>query len=380
MSEMNELYEQIEARIATSGKILQRTYACEPGCFAVVELVNVPCQATPRELITDVELAFEQLYLPKLKRELEVDSDYVPAIDLFHGTVVMAAAFGAEVCYPPGEWPWARPTLTSLKDVRHLRMPNLRKSEPILNYLNQIRWLQDRTEGRVPIKLMDLQSPFGVATQLIDANTLLVEMLEYPDMLRLLLEMIAEASVTFVEMMEETYVMGAYPGRCFPCVTENIGICVADDTPLIFLSPQMYEEFCLAAMQQIAAAVPGLFIHSCGDYTHQVDNLLKIPNLRSLQMHTGPHEIDSYPTWKRIRGKISMWSDTNHVGLGDEYAGRFWDCYNEYVLPRFMNDGDCTGLVILSPPADTVEERQKNHAILRQKLGSLSSQQPKARA
>jgi hypothetical protein len=83
-------------------------------------------------------------------------------------------------------------------------------------------------------------------------------------------------------------------------------------------------------------------------------------------MHTGPGEMDSLPAWRKIRGRIALYSDTNDISLGDEFGRRYWDCYEHYVLPRLL-EGDATGLVLLVPPADTPEVRQANLARL-QKL------------
>jgi hypothetical protein len=91
-----------------------------------------------------------------------------------------------------------------------------------------------------------------------------------------------------------------------------------------------------------------------------------------MQMHTGPGEIDSLPSWRKIRGNVSLFSDINDVAMGDQYKGRYWDCYEEYVLPRLLED-KIDGLVIQSPPANTIEERRKSINRLRQCLANVQS-------
>lgn len=353
---LESVLEQLPERLTRSSKATADAYHCRPGSFAVIDRPPSDHSLTPETIIADVELAFDRVYVPRLERMLEVDSDHMPDIDLFHGVTMIAGAFGCPVVYTPGEWPWARPVMRSITEVDSLKAPDLRAHDDTQRFFDQVRWIQNKTDGRVPIRLHDLQSPFTTAAQMRGFEGLLTDVLIDPDRVRKLMEIITDVSLQFLELQDDVFEAAAYPGRNFPCVLENMGVCIADDSAAIPLSPEQYEEFCLPDMLRIAEAVPGLFYHSCGDYSHQTDNLLKIPNLRAIQMHTGPGEVDSLPAWRKIRGRVALWSDTNDVGLGDQYRDDYWSCYEEYVLPRLF-EGKRDGLVLLSPTADTPQER-----------------------
>jgi len=373
-----EVYARLEERKRTAGPALAAAYRCEPGAFAVAEALAPDSGLTPYQLINDVELAFERHYRPMLEMQLEVDADYVPDFDPVCGVCVIAAAFGCEEKYHANEMPWAMPVLESITEVDHLRKPDLAKARTVQRLMSQMRWLQDRTGGRVPIELMDLQSPFTVACQMRHYEDLLMDMIDDPERVKKLIEIITDTTIEFCALQRQVCEVPAFPGRNFPCCGEDMGICIADDSAVIPLSPAMYEEFCLPSMQRIAEAETGVFIHSCGDYLHQVDNLLRIPKLRSMQMHTGPGEIDSAPAWRKFHGRVSLWSDTNDVSLGGVYRGdRYWECYEQYVLPRLLEVG-VDGLVLRCPPADTPAERQTNVIRLREILRSATG--PKAGA
>jgi len=368
VSSVRELCDRLAERERTSARVLADAYLCKRGCTAVVETVDVASGIKPRDVIEDVETAFDRWYWPRLEKQLEVDADYVPDMDIFHGTVLIAGAMGCEIRYTEGEWPWAMPVLKSIGEVDRIHAPDLKTSPAIQGYLSQIRWIQDKTEGRVPIKLMDLQSPFTTAAQMRHYEDLLVDMIDSPRQVKKLLDIITDVSLQFLRLQREVYVRPSFPGRNFPGTTaEDLGVCIADDTALIPLSPSMYEEFCLPTMLRIASQVPYVAIHSCGDYNHQVDNLLQIPNLLSLQMHTGPGEIDSLPAWRKVRGRVSLFSDTNAVSLGDHYANDYAKCYEEYVLPRLL-EAEMDGLILQSPPAEAVDERQDNVRRLKEAL------------
>ena len=161
-----EVYERLEERKDSVGRVLADAYRCRPGCTAVVEMVDVLPDIQPKEAIEDVEMAFQTRYWPRLEKQLEVEADYVPDIDVFHGTVLIAGAMGCEIRYTAGEWPWAMPMLTSIRDVDTLKPPDVRACPIIQRYFDQIRCLQEKTQHRVPIKLMDLQSPLTTAAQM----------------------------------------------------------------------------------------------------------------------------------------------------------------------------------------------------------------------
>jgi len=370
--DLKRLCELWEERAARAGPRLAAVYRCQSGAFAVVENVEVNHGLAPRQVMEDAEAAFERVYVPALEAQLAVDADYVPDIDAFHhGVVLMAAAFGAEVVWPGNHMPWVRPLLRSICEVDRLVAPNLKKDPLVRNFFDRVRRFADRTDGRIPVKLADLQSPFTVAAQLRHYEDLLIDIYDDPGRVKKLLEIVTDASLEFLRLQAEAVPQPSYPGRNYPCTLEPVGICISDDAALIPLSPAMYEEFSLPTLLRIAAGQPGLFIHSCGDYNRHVDTLLKIPNLRALQMHTGPGEIDSLPAWRKMRGRAALFSDTNDVSLGDRYKGRYWACYEEYVLPRLL-EGPVDGLVLLAPPAATVHERQANVERLRERLAGQS--------
>ena len=365
--ELEQIFEVFEDRADKAEKTLTGAFLCEKNMCAVVEVLGGGNEVTPQKIIEDVGFAFETVYMPALSCQLEVDADYVPDIDVFHGIILLATAFGCDVEFEANGWPRALPLLKSIQDVDYLKKPDLTKSYWVCRYFDQVRWLQDKTRHRIPIKKMDMQSPFTTATFLRPYADLLLDLIDFPDQVRKLLDIITEISIEFLQLQDEVFTCPASPGRNFPCVRKNIGICIADDAALIPLSPAMYEEFCLPTMLSIAENFEGIYLHCCGDYNHQVDNLMKIPSLRSLQMHTGPGEIDSLPSWRKIRGQISLWSSTNEISLSDKYSGQMWDCYEEYVLPRLLEENR-GGLVLLSPPASETVERQRNVNRLRQIL------------
>jgi hypothetical protein len=119
------------------------------------------------------------------------------------------------------------------------------------------------------------------------------------------------------------------------------------------LSPSMYEEFALPYNSRIGEALGGVHIHSCGDYRHNLDNILKITNVRSIQLHAGrgefplPLTADADDPFNRARRRVACYVDVNDITRGDEYRGRYREHFGEYVLPRLI-DGPLTGCILQS--------------------------------
>jgi hypothetical protein len=165
--------------------------------------------------------------------------------------------------------------------------------------------------------------------------------------------MITDFSIEFMRRHIAQIEHPGFPGRNFPSIADDIGICIADDTPLIMLSPEMYREFALPYNSRIGEAFGGVHLHSCGDYRHNLDNALAIANLRSIQLHAGPGEFplpetpDEDAALNRARGRVAMFVDTGGVARGDEFRGRPRRHYEEYVLPRLLNPAPA-GLILQS--------------------------------
>ena len=96
----------------------------------------------------------------------------------------------------------------------------------------------------------------------------------------------------------------------------------------------------------------GVHVHSCGDYRHNIDNVLDIANVRSIQVHAGPGEFilpespDEDCPFNRARKQVAVYVDTNQLARGTQYKNRPKLQYEEYVLPRLGND--LTGVILQS--------------------------------
>ena len=278
------------------------------------------------------------------------DNDWPPMINTLCGVVFVAEAFGCEVIYGEGNVAWTKPVTMDVAGVWKIKPAKVGES-PLIRRLSQwIDYAQRKLGTDVPMWTMDLQSPFSVAAHIVEPTELLAACITDPKAVHHLVQMVTDFSIEHMRQHLAEMEHPGYPGRNFPSISENVGICIADDTPLIMLSPAMYREFSLPYNNQIGEAFGGVHVHSCGDYRHSIDNLLQITNVRSIQAHAGPGEFP-FPEmasedcpFNRARQKVAYLIDTNSLARGP-YMTHVRRHYSEYVLPRLFS-GDTTGLIL----------------------------------
>jgi hypothetical protein len=341
-------------RIQLARRRLAAAYARAPGHD--VPVVDPGCgyarRLGTREMLEDFDTMLEHA-AGWANALASVDQDWPPFIDTFVGVVLVPEAFGCRVVFTPGEDPWTEPALEDISGVRHLKPPNVGASPLIRRLSEWVDVAQRRLGTALPIWTMDIQSPFSVAARVVEPTQLLMACVTHPEEVHLLCRMITDFSIEMTRRHVAQMEHPGFPGRNFPSISDNIGICIADDTPLIMLGPDMYEEFSLPYNDQIGEAFGGVHIHSCGDYRHNLDSLLKMRTLKSIQIHAGdgefvlPGSAAEKCAFNRARKQVTVFVDANGVSRGDAYRGRPKDHYAQYVLPR-LGEADTTGLILQS--------------------------------
>ncbi|MBN1435998.1 MAG: hypothetical protein JW936_02890 [Sedimentisphaerales bacterium] len=281
------------------------------------------------------------------------DNDW-PAVIANYCTVVMVAeAFGCEVEFVGNAPPWARHLVGDIGQVFDLKPRKLEEVPTIKRQFEWVDFAQRKLGSELPMWTLDIQSPFSVAAQIVEPTELMMGCVTNPKAVHHICRMVTDYTLEFMTKHLEQMEHPGYPGANFPTISENIGLCLADDTPLVMLSPAMYEEFALPYNSELGEAFGGIHLHSCGDYRHNLDNVLKIKNIRSIQLHAGPGEFelpesaDEDCAFNRARKQVAIFVDTNDVARGDKYKGKCREHYAEYVLPSLCG-GDMRGCILQS--------------------------------
>lgn len=340
-------------RIALALRRLRAAYNRRPGeDVPVVEIDVAAPIMTTQETLGDLDRMLERA-AAWANHLAATDNDWPPAIIGYCTVAMIPEAFGCEVVFHPGQSPWARHAVRDIADVWKLRPCRVGDSPMIRREFEWIDYFQRKLGTAVPMWTPDIQSPFSVAAQIVEPEELLAACVTDPKAVHHICGMVTDFLIEWMSATLPRIENPGFPGANFPCIPENIGLCMADDTPLIMLSPAMYEEFALPYNCRIGEAFGGIHVHCCGDYRHNLDNLLRITNVRSIQVHGGPGEFplpetaDADDPFNRARRRLTVFVDTNEVARGGAYKGRYREHYAEYVLPR-LRRGDMTGIILQS--------------------------------
>ncbi|HIQ04832.1 MAG TPA: hypothetical protein EYH31_03950, partial [Anaerolineae bacterium] len=154
----------------------------------------------------------------------------------------------------------------------------------------------------------------------------LVAMYTNPQEVHHLMEMVTELIIEFIKA-QRTLVTDFIPCHYPPIyMPDGLGVAISDDA-LAVLSPGLYEEFGLPYVNRIAEAFNGVFIHSCGNFVHNLHNLTRVTKLRGLDFAAGETPFEAVA--ERFGGKALL---SVRLGLNKEIHFQNIPAFVEHVL------------------------------------------------
>ncbi len=195
-----------------------------------------------------------------LRRPIGGD-DFVPTLGTGAGTCAMATAFGCVEILKTGVY-WVEPCITRLEEIDALRKPPVTAGK-LGSILEQTRAYAVCADERLPIRVMDFQSPFTTVEQMLGSDRFFLMPYDEPARLHALMDVVTDFAIDFftaqLAAAGPNCCPGVWPSFWFP---RQAGIQMSDDN-LLNVSPDTYVEFVTPYNNRIAAAFGGLFLHSC---------------------------------------------------------------------------------------------------------------------
>jgi len=299
-----------------------------------------------RSLLQDREMQLNaQAGLLQWRQSLDVGDDFVPHIQANQGVTVFASAFGCEVEFFDHTLPWAHPVIRPEdppERVYDLPAPAITDGQ-LGTILEWGDYFVEQTGGRYALALTDLQGPLDTAYLVWEPSAIMLGMYTNPKEVHHLMRLVTDLIIGFVREQRSRvpeFMPCHYPPVWLP---DGRGISVSDDC-LAVISPALYEEFALPYLNELSDEFGGVFVHSCGNFAHQLDNLEKVHNLRGLNF--GVTEMPFEAVWERFGGRTAI---VTHLGLNKDIHFDLEADYVRHVLRVRTHD---RGLCILAvPPA-----------------------------
>ncbi len=215
-------------------------------------------------------------------------TDDVPYLTPWVGTGVYANAFGCEYVFRDDNAPHVHYRYHRIDELRRIEYPDYRNSPIMKMVLDCIDSLKERTLGQLPIALTDTQSPFDTATLILDASELFASCYENDEIVHDFMQKITDLVIEFSRLQIDWIgpELVARPGHQFPSVAGGPGISISDDN-LAVASPQINRNIALPYDRQIADALDGVAVHSCGVWAHTMAMLGRMPNVLGVECAVG---------------------------------------------------------------------------------------------
>jgi len=299
-----------------------------------------------RPLLQDKEVQLRaSLNFLQWRDALAIGDDFVPYLYPYQGVTVFASAFGCPVRFFDHTAPWVEPLIRAEdppEKVYDLPKPAVTDGQlgTILEYTD---YFVAETGGRYPIGLTDSQGPLDVAYLVWEPSAFMLAMYTNPKEVHHLMRLVTDLLIAFVKEQRARSPQ-FMPCHCPPLwLPEGQGISINDDCAAV-LSPKLYREFALPYINELSEEFGGIVIHSCGNFTHQFDNLAQVHNLRGLNF--GASETPFEAVWERFGGTTGIFP---HLGLNKDFP---FDSHVEFIEHVFRIATRWRGLCILvTPPA-----------------------------
>lgn len=257
-----------------------------------VEVFSSGCRDMERSLA---------LQLGALRKSMEYPADIPNFLEPWYGIGTVASAFGIDYTWPPGQAPAFAPPFKSITEA--LEMPVIPvKDTPIGRHtLHRIEYFREKTRGRLPISLCDVQSPFNTMAMIVDMNALFTAFYDAPDQVAELLDRITKLLIDFAhEQIRRIGDSLIWPGHGFASSRVFEGFGMSDDYSVL-LSADQYRRFAAASLARAATDFNGPAFHSCGNWSRLAPVIRQIPRLRmvdgafGLQTDPSPNEAAVFP-------------------------------------------------------------------------------------
>jgi uroporphyrinogen-III decarboxylase len=335
-------------RIAANRAFLKRLWRCEnderPGFLigytgprmrggkpVTSALFSVEGTDTVRTRLQDPE-KFLRAQLEEIEGQLAFQGDFVPTLTPTVGVVAIPSAFGCEVVWKENNFPVVHPCIREPEQIANLEMPDLHDGE-LGRILDYTQYFRQQTKGEYPIRVTDIQGPLDNASLMMGHNNFLLAINTHPKLVHRLLQMITDLTIAVVQeqrKLAEDFV----PSLMQPWIPDGWGISISNDDS-VMISNQHMEVFGVPYFNQLSDVFGGFYVHSCGNWSHQVPALKKINNLRGLEFGASetPFEIVS----EHFGGEIVL---ACRVGLNKDYKfNSMAEFVRHIMLSRKTNRG-----------------------------------------
>ena len=263
-----------------------------------------------------------------------IDDDYIPMLMPTFGVVGLAEGFGGKVQWHKKDYPKIEPVIKDISDVKKIKKPDV-KAGLMGKLLEYTKHFQKETGYKYPVSLSEHNSPVEIMFTLMETTDALVAMMTEPQQVHNLLSIIIETFIDFVNEQKKIageFNLGFSIGSTGCYIPDKYGIWLAADS-IVNLSPELFEEFFVPSINVLSEEYGGIFLHSCGNFEHQLDSLKLIKNLRGIDF--GASETSYEKIVDKYSGKAVL---APHLGLNNRFKFNSLEEYTARLMKYKKTD------------------------------------------
>jgi hypothetical protein len=314
---------------------------------------------TVRERLQDPR-RFLDAQLEEVEGQMSLPGDVVPSVCPAFGVVGIPSAFGCEVVWWEDNLPAVRPLVhNDAKDLLAITTPSVQDGElaRVMRYTDEFIRL---TNGRMPVRLTDIQGPLDSAALIAGHTEFLGLMMTDSRAAHHLLRTVTDLAISLVKAQRErirAHNVEFVPSMFQPWIPEGRGVSVSNDE-CVMISAAMHDEFSVPYINMLSEEFGGVAVHSCGDWTHQFGSLDNVHQLRGLEF--GATEAPFERVFGHFAGRVVL---ACRVGLHRDMKFAGMKDYVERILRAaptyrglFINIDVTNGIIDETWPATDIGE------------------------
>ena len=144
-----------------------------------------------------------ELQLAALKMSMGFEADVPNFLEPWYGIGMVAGSFGIDYQWHPGQAPATRPSFQTIDEALAYDIKPVGLTEAGKHSLQMIGYFLEKTGGRLPMSMGDIQSPFNNATNILDTSNFLISVLTEPEKVMHFLDVITDLQIDFYKQQQQ---------------------------------------------------------------------------------------------------------------------------------------------------------------------------------
>lgn len=234
-----------------------------------------------------------ELQLGVLEKSLEYQADLANFLEPWYGIGYIAGCFGGKYEFLEGQAPAVRPVFHSTEELLAAAPEKIENTPAGKHILEMTEYFMDKTKGKLPVSLTDVQSPINMLSYLLPITDLFMEVYDDPDGVKEAAMLSAKLLAEFLN--KQRMIIGdalAAPGHGFASSRLFRGIGLSDDNS-IMIAEEDYKELFQPADEWLGEQFGGTVFHSCGNWEQKIS---MVKQMNGIFMADGAFTIQTDPS------------------------------------------------------------------------------------